>query len=360
VQSKAKIVFIVPNLHVGGAETVLTMLANELVKLGYQVNIIFLVEEGKLLERLDPRIVRMNIGNGRVYFSALPIRKYIRQINPDVIFPWMGYLNAYLIAFKGIFPSNKKWISRESTIPSMMNKNYRFSFLYTFFYKFYNRYDKIICQSAYMADDLRNNFDVKDDKLAIIPNPVDAESIPAKLNAYQVDDLPSGKFSLLYVGGLNKWKRVHILLDLMLVLPQHYHLTIVGEGVDYEKLNAFVLAKELSDRVKFIKGCTNPYPYYSSANCLLLCSAFEGFPNVALEAMATGCPVIGYNIKGGANEVLSNYGGFIVKDEKLEDFAGTVTNVCEHEKLDRERIIHVCREKYGLNKIVKQYQELID
>lgn len=317
-------------------------------------------EEGGLIEKLDTKIKRWDVKNGRLYFSVFKIRNLVKNIDPDIIFPWMGYLNAYLAFCKPLFADKIVWLCRESTIPSLMNPNYRFPKLYSFFYKFYNRYSYIICQSGYMAKDLELNFNIKKERLVVINNPVDFEKVTLSLKAPVVKPVaPENSINLLYVGSLNKWKRVHLLIEALILLPENYYLTIVGNGTEYENIQAMTIKNNISGRIRFILDCNNPYPYYAASNCLLLCSEFEGFPNVALESMASGCPVIGFNIKGGANEILENYGGFIVPGDMVSDFAKSILNVCEKQAIDKDKIIAFCKEKYDLKKIMGQYQSVI-
>lgn len=335
-------------------------MANYLANVNYTIHIIFLKEEGGLIEKLDTKINRWDVKNGRLYFSVFKIRNLVKNIDPDIIFPWMGYLNAYLAFCKPLFADKIVWLCRESTIPSLMNPNYRFPKLYSFFYKFYNRYSYIICQSGYMAKDLEFNFNIKKERLVVINNPVDFEKVTLSLKAPVVKPVaPENSINLLYVGSLNKWKRVHLLIEALILLPENYYLTIVGNGTEYENIQAMTIKNNISGRIRFILDCNNPYPYYAASNCLLLCSEFEGFPNVALESMASGCPVIGFNIKGGANEILENYGGFIVPGDMVSDFAKSILNVCEKQAIDKDKIIAFCKEKYDLKKIMGQYQSVI-
>jgi len=355
-----RIAFIIPSLDVAGAENMLLNIANGLVNNGHDIHLLFLNETGGLLPLLDERITRWNIGNGRVYFSLFRVLKMIRKIKPDVFFPWMGYLNAYFIFFKPLFSRRLKWICRESTIPSMGNAIYRFPALYNFLYRFYNRYDRIVCQSVFMANDLREHYQVRPEKLIIINNPADPQKYqPSPGDTETGISIQPGMKQLLYVGGLNPWKRVGLLFEALALLPQNYRLTLVVNTDVSPGMQNLVNEMKLPDRIHWVIGCKNPYPFYQTADCLLLCSAFEGFPNVALEALANGCPVVGYDIKGGANEILANYGGFIVPGAAISEFASTITRVCEKEIIDHLRIRAECLEKYSLEKAIGHYELLL-
>jgi glycosyltransferase involved in cell wall biosynthesis len=80
-------------------------------------------------------------------------------------------------------------------------------------------------------------------------------------------------------------------------------LTILGSGnlksALIQKTNDF----NLSDRVKFIGFCDNPWQWYAGADVFLLSSRWEGMPNVVLEALACGTPVIATAESGGIEEI---------------------------------------------------------
>ena len=102
--------------------------------------------------------------------------KEIRKRKPDIVFSGFGEVNAYLAMFIKFFPKTK-FIARETNVVSqhVTRKEIRF------FYKFYNNYHKIICQSDDMLNDLIENFKIKKEKIIKINNPVDFEFIDEKL-----------------------------------------------------------------------------------------------------------------------------------------------------------------------------------
>ncbi len=82
-------------------------------------------------------------------------------------------------------------------------------------------------------------------------------------------------------------------------------LILAGGGrQDYlSQLHALVTELDLQDWVSFPGFVTDPFPLYYQADCALVCSEYEAFSRVALEAMSTGLPVIGKN-SGGTPEVI--------------------------------------------------------
>jgi glycosyltransferase involved in cell wall biosynthesis len=360
MDEKIKITFVTPSFGGGGAQRNLIHIVNGLDKSRFQVSIICLISEGPFYDLIDKENVAViSCSHPSVYFSIFKICKIVKEVKPDIVVSWMGFLNAYLSFFIPLLPKGIKWICRESSIPSVANKQFRLSVLFSFLYKFLNRYHYIICQSEAMAEDLVEAYKVDKDKITIIKNPIDISAVKKGFGSAKYGfENKKGIYRLLYVGGLRKVKRVGILLETLALLPEKYQLTIIGDGEELSGIENQIRIMKLEAKVTILQNCFNPYPYYGVSDCLLLSSLVEGFPNVVLEAFSCGCPAIGFNIKGGANEVLEDYGGFVVGGNTCKDFAAQIITVCEQVKVDRIRIKADCQAKYDLSKIVSQYENI--
>ncbi len=352
---KSRLCFIIPTLGRGGAEKNLVTVINNLDRKRFEVFLICLSATGSNLSKLDQtRLTLIDVCHPSIYLSILKLRRAVKQVAPDVVIGWMGYLNAYLIFFKFLFPSSIKWVCRESSIASIQNAYFKYPFFFTFLYGFLNRYNHIICQSKAMAEDLVNHFGVKKERITIINNPGNFESLLPVNHQHKQEEIKR----LLYVGNLSKEKRVHLLIEALALLPHNYQLTILGEGTELNLISEKVGELRLSDRIFIEQDCFNPFPYYAAADCLLLCSNHEGFPNVLIEAMGAGCPAIGFNIAGGANEILTQYGGFIVAEPDMPTFVNCIRKVCEFTKIDRNQIAETARNSYNTEKIIDCYQQV--
>jgi len=354
---KKKILFIIPNFLNGGSEKALIRTVNNLNSDYYSITILCLKKTGGNADFLKPGINIIDINTPSVYFSIFKIAQAIKSIRPDIVFGWMGYINAYLSFFIPFFSKKINWLCRESGIAGEMNKQHRFPWLFNYLYKTCNRYNTIICQSNYMAKDLVNNFGIQPQKIKIINNSIDFNEI--ENNKIKTIIKETGKFYLLYVGGLRIEKRVELIIETLATLSKNYLLTIVGSGDQLDKILSSVESYQLGHRVEIISNCYNPVPYYQRTDCLLLASLHEGFPNVVLEAFSCGCPVIGFNIRGGANEALNNYGGFILQNKTIQDFADKIRSVCENEKIEHDEIIRNCKEKYDIKDVIPVYNSLL-
>lgn len=93
------------------------------------------------------------------------------------------------------------------------------------------------------------------------------------------------------VGRLEPEKNHIFILQVLKLLNNNYKLFIIGNGALINSLKKEVEQNELNDRVYFTGKVDNVYDYYSAIDLLVIPSLYEGFPFVAVEAQATGCPI---------------------------------------------------------------------
>jgi glycosyltransferase involved in cell wall biosynthesis len=83
------------------------------------------------------------------------------------------------------------------------------------------------------------------------------------------------------------------------------HLVFLGDGPERPALERAAAERGIAKRTHFLGNVTNPFKYLARSGCLVSASASEGFPNVLVEAMICGCPVISSDCASGPREILS-------------------------------------------------------
>ena len=228
---KTSIIFILPDLETGGAERIVTTLANHLPRNRFEPKILLLRKEGGFLEILKDDVEIIDIKTPRIRHSLKPILLEIKKRKPDIVFSGFGEVNAYLSLFIKLFPKTK-FIARETNVVSkhVTRKEIRF------FYRFYNNYHRIICQSDDMKNDLIENFNIKKEKLIKINNPVDFDFINEKLGISIKPETFKDDFkNVVAIGNLSSRKGFDNLLKVFSHLKnEKIKLHLIGDGRDKE------------------------------------------------------------------------------------------------------------------------------
>ena len=351
---KISILFILPDLETGGAERIVTTIANHLPRSTFEPKILLLRKEGGYLEILKEDVEIIDIKTPRIRHSLKPILKEIRNRKPDIVFSGFGEVNAYLALFIKFFPKIK-FIARETNVVSkhVTRREIRF------FYKFYNNYDRIICQSDDMQNDLIENFKIKKEKSIKINNPVDFEFINEKLAISEKPESFKNDFkNVVAIGNLSSRKGFDNLLKVFTHLKnEKILLHILGDGRDKELLHQ--MKNDLGlENVLFHGQQKNPYQFLKFADLFILSSRYEGFPNVLLEAGACGTYSLANNCKGGINEIIQpKINGEISDIENHEDFAEKLKSILM-ENHEKEQIINSIKSRFSKEIILKKYMEV--
>lgn len=352
---KISIIFILPDLETGGAERIITTIANHLPREKFDPKIMLLRKEGGYLELLKDDVEVIDLKTERIRNSLQPILREIRNRKPDIVFSGFGEVNAYLALFIRFFPKTK-FIARETNVVSqhVTRKEIRF------FYKFYNNYNKIICQSDDMKNDLTENFKIKNEKLIKINNPVDFDFINEKLKISTKPELFKADYkNIVAIGNLSSRKGFDNLLKVFSHLKnQKIQLHILGNGKDQDLLHQMKTDLGL-ENVIFHGQQKNPYQFLKFADLFILSSRYEGFPNVLLEAGACGIYSLANNCKGGITEIIQpKINGEISDIENHGAFAKKIVEVLEGNH-DAEVIKKSISSRFSKELILAKYEEVL-
>jgi glycosyltransferase involved in cell wall biosynthesis len=148
------------------------------------------------------------------------------------------------------------------------------------------------------------------EQVVVQPNAVDFERLD-RLAAEPCPFPPDGRFRLLTVGRIDDDKGHVDLLAALAELVQRegwrdWLWQVIGTGPRKTLLREQVAQNHLSEHVQFLGVVNNPFPYYRAADLFVLPSRTEGFPNVLLEALACGTPVIAADCDSGPRELLAH------------------------------------------------------
>ncbi|KMQ64893.1 glycosyl transferase family 1 [Chryseobacterium angstadtii] len=352
---KISVIFILPDLETGGAERIVTTIANHLSRDRFDPKILLLRKQGGYLNFVKKDVEIIDINTERIRHSLKPILGEIYRRKPDIVFSGFGEVNAYLALFIKLFPRTK-FIARETNVVTQHVTRKEIKF----FYNFYNNYQKIIAQSDDMMHDLIDNFNIKKKKIVKINNPVDFDFINEKLaGSVRPDCFKYNYKHVVAIGNLSARKGFDNLLKVFSRLKnENILLHILGDGKDKEVLLQMKDFLGLKN-VIFHGRHDNPYQFLKYADLFILSSRYEGFPNVLLEAGACGTYSLANHCPGGINEIIQyQVNGEISNIEDYDGFSQRIMTVLQ-ESHNRDAIKNSIKSRFSKDIILNKYEKLL-
>jgi glycosyltransferase involved in cell wall biosynthesis len=322
-----RVCFLIPGLAIGGSERSLIKLTRLLVESGYRVAVVTFSEPTSdlLQSELHESVHLESLGGLRTANPLLWLRarSFVAQWHPDVLVGWSTYAN--LVAAV-ISPKRRAWrliVSERIYLPEELRQGnatstLRRTIVLTAVRRLYGRADVITANSQFSLKFLRR-FVRGALECALLPNFVALNQVD-RLASPAAEDVPDiGGAKLLVVARLERQKGLDVLLRAFGRLQPTFQaaLVVVGEGSEYEALRNLADRLYLTSRIHWLGRRHNPFPYYRWADVVVIPSRYEGFPNVALEAMACGRAIIATDCKTGPRELTSNgqYGVLVPVDD---------------------------------------------
>jgi glycosyltransferase involved in cell wall biosynthesis len=177
-------------------------------------------------------------------------------------------------------------------------------------------------------------------------------------------DTGANQFWIASMGRLTQQKGFDLLLQAFSkVAHKHpdWRLMIIGDGPMRAQLEALAQRLELSSRVTFTGLVRDPNELLAKARLFVMASRFEGFPYAALEALASGLPVIYTDCHSGPREIIrTGVDGLLVPTGDITALASAMDQLISDASLrDRmaERAPEVL-ERFGLDPIISQWEQL--
>lgn len=345
-----KILFITPSLRSGGAEKNMVNTINMLDIDKFSITLLICGGENNYQHLLPSSLDVIYLSKSSVSKSYLQILKHLISIKPDIVFTSAGHVTIPVEIIKSLFyrkfihvarvptlPSNKLGTSIKSKVLSAISK-------YT-----YRAADYVIAQTDEMKAEIENVYGVSSEKVKTISNLINRQQIE-ELSNVDFDCFDQNKFNIVAMGTLYSVKGFDLLIKAIDLVKRKHHnvmLYIIGqEGTEKGsklQLEQIVHDLNLEKQVLFLGFQSNPYPYLKHADLFVLSSRKEGFPNVVLESLATGTPVVATNCVSFDNVIIDGYNGFVVEKNNIEALA---QGIIKGEKLERAEFTY---ENYDFN-----------
>ena len=352
-----KLVFITPGMTFGGAERVISILANLWCDMGHDVSM-FITSSNKpsvykLNEKINVEYYDDYKENNVSHFKLISsIRKFVNKEKPDCVLSFINDVCAYtIIALMG---KNIPIIYSERNDPNKTNQR-----------KVDKIFRKIVELGAshivFQTEGAKQCYSKKvQRKSSIILNPVELNRIPDR----KKEDIDYSE--IVTVARLEPQKNQELLIDAFnLVSKKHQDvvLKIYGEGSLKNKLQNKIDELGLKDKVFLMGAKQDVLEWIKESYCFVLTSDFEGLPNSLIEAMCMGIPCISTDCSpGGARQLLGDDRGLIVPCGDKEQLAEAINMYLEQKDIAMQygESAYKLREEIESHTVAKEWISLIE
>ena len=351
----------------GGAERVCVNLANNLAYRGWKIELVVLnLNNSVYLQNVSEKVKIINLNVTRARYSFLSIVKYIYKFKPQKILVFNYELSVILILLRILLKLKITIISRNiNTLSKIKNLNIKQDLLTKHFIQplinhFYFKSDHIVNQCLEMQKDL---LILKPDllkKTSVIYNPIEKqiEDYAYKNDLFNIQK----KNYLLCIGRLEKQKSFHFAIEAFADLIKNFpdfRLKIVGKGSLEQSLKKKAKELGISDLVDFEGYKKNIIPYYLHAKATILTSIYEGYPNVLIESIALGTPVVAFDCPSGPSEIIkNNVNGYLIKNGDLVSLKKKLNDLIS-KKFNKEILINTVKQNKSKH-VSELYEKLIN
>lgn len=364
------------NFGLGGAERVASHLINHYAECGKPIFLILLENTIKYDIPSNVNVIilgRSNTLNGLAKLIQLPLQAYnlaniLKRENIEYILSMTSRPN-YVNIISRLFYRKCNYVISERSYPSQEYIGYSLRSVLNklFIRNLYKIPNKIICNSEGNRLDLIEKFRLNPDKIRVIYNPIESRYIQEASDDVLFDN---NYINFISIGRLDRNKNFQMMIEAFSrVERDDIRLFILGAGVEFNNLVDLVGTKNLQDKVFFTGEVVNPFSYLKSADAFLFSSKSEGFPNVLLEALASGIFIITHNCKSGPDEILfetivqseeiiENKFGILSPYGNIDKFTECITRYINNREELKVRKLSEINEKirrYEKSLIVKEY-----
>lgn len=355
--SRIRVVFSIGGLHGGGSERQLVSLLRNLDRTRFEPFLYLVYRTGPLLN-LVPEDVPIVAFEERhqskgLYFPGRMHRqrvvdygRYLQEVSADI-----SYDRTFLMTLISAAGAQQVGIPNVSTIVTNPETGFapvagRFQwFKRRMLHRLYNQSAQVLAVSAGARDAAIRFYGIRPDKIRVHANGVDVDLVRQQAAELVKDEwwMSTESFTgqrpvvrLVTAGRLNEQKGFHYLIEALSKLQpdslsQDLRLAILGDGPWKDELSRRIDELRLGTTVRLMGFQSNASAWYRAADLFVLPSLIEGSPNVLLEAMASGTPVLSTDCPSGPSEILrKGQLGCLVSPGNSTALADAIRDYLEH------------------------------
>lgn len=317
-----KLLFTAYTLDLGGIETALVTLLNELVN-KYNITLVLEKKQGIFLDELSDKVKIIEYTPSSSKNVVIrKIQNLIKQIQFKIKYKNKYDFSASFATYSGPGSFCARTASKNSALwahadyLAMFNNDKK---EVTKFFKFvkYNEFRRIVFVSEEGKNTFLQVFPQMNGKVIKCNNAINYQKIE-KLSKESIEEKKDDIYTILNVGRHDeKQKKLTRLLEAAYMLKKDkfsFKIILVGNGPDTDFYKKIVKEKNLEDIVYFVGAKKNPYPYFKIADSIILTSEYEGYPVTIIESLVLNKPVITTKVSDVEEDISGKFGYVTTKE----------------------------------------------
>lgn len=349
-----RVLHIINSLRMGGAEKLLADSLPLYQQFDVEVDLLLLDAENtpfldELKQKFIGEIFTTKVKNCYSPLQILAIRKYIK--NYDLVHCHLFPVLYWTAIAKMFFDRSKKLIFNEHNTYNRRLSNSLFLYIDRFIYLFY---EKIIAITPQVEKILIEKLKLSPQKVEIVYNGLLIQQYQDAQPYHKTEFFAEDDKIIIQISRFQLQKDQKTLIKALTLLPNQYKLLLVGDGElrpDCEKL---AVELNLQNRIRFLGNRTDIPRLLKTADIAVQSSHWEGFGLSAVEAMASGKPIIASDVAG-LGDVVRGY-GLLFEKENAHHLAQQIL-LLENPELCQKVIEKVKRRAsdFHISKMVEHY-----
>ncbi len=359
---KKKVLIILPDLRIGGAEKNSVLIANELYKKKFEIIFVIKNNINQYSDLLNSNIKVYSLEVKKLRNIIFPLKKILNIEKPNLIIASMWPLTS--LTLLSLFMSGlKSHLYFIEHVPLFTSRKYETNsskiFMKLSINLTYNFAKKIICVSRGIKDEILNETFINKKNFEVIYNPISQENINKIKNKNNWLYKNTKKF--LNIGSLKYAKNHELLIKSFSIMNTKIdsELIIIGEGPLYDKLNKLIDKLNLNLKIQIINYQNDISYFYKTADLFILTSRWEGFGNVIVESFTHGTPVVSVDCPYGPSEIITKeYLGSIVSSNEPNKISESIITFLSKPIL-KKKIIEYSKNYTAIDQVEK-YLKVFD
>jgi glycosyltransferase involved in cell wall biosynthesis len=366
-----RLALVISSLSSGGAERVMSVMANYWAERAWKVTLITLDSTTSDFYRLHQRVDRVALGLMEESSNAFigirnnvlriaRLRNAIQAAKPDVVISFIDRVNVLTLLATWQLPL--RTVIMEHTHPEGRDVGSSWNVLRRLTYPTADLIGVLTERARPWAQRY-----AKMKPVFVMPNPVSIadQNVKGDVELAHFVKAPQNAHIIVSMGRLIREKGFDLLLAAFAKVFQsrpELRLVVLGEGVERPVLEQFAADLGIAFYVSFPGRISNPWPLLRQADLFILSSRHEGFPLALCEAMACGLPVISFDCPSGPREIIrDDVDGVLVAPENVDALSEAINKLmCDEAK--RKRLAARAPEviqRFGLDKIMGMWDTLL-